>query len=841
MKANARRAWKTYLWLAALSLLATGCQHFRVPTFDPTGERIFSTTEPMQLATLSDSRCNPSLPRCLKPAWQEGVTPPPCPEPPPPPPPGAKAPGVARSSVLPRPVQKGIPGKLMLSPGRLIAPVGSEVVLMGGLCGQDGYLVTGQKVEWNLSQDSAGQFVDFNDRDTLWHSSKKLSADFAITTTSTRSEVLTRGTPSVTDDIVQQKGQCWVSVSSASEGTSYITAVAPEGATWPQRRQSATIYWIDCQWSFPNPVAIPAGQVYPLSTHLTRTATKAPVVGWIIRYEVLDGSAVFAPGNTGVIEVRTDDNGFGAATLQPTATQAGVTQVHIEVIRPADPNSDAPRTKMGEGYTSITWSAPGLAIQAFGPATGAIDSVLVYRVEVSNPGDIVARGITVTDVLPPNLQFVSSNPPAQINGERAQWTIGDLNPKNTQAVEINVRAVAGGACRNSFQAVSADPLLRRDDSVDTQIAEPALRIDVIGPQTAAVGEEVKFGIEITNTSSRPLENILVSDRFDAGLEHEGGMRSPLDKTIPRLEPNQIDQFAVSFIVRGTGQICHVIEATAPGGHYAQRQVCITASQASVVTQPDMSVNKIGPQAASVGQNVQFTTVVTNTGNVPLTNVRVDDAYPAGLVPKEASKDHDPAAFAATGRLVWVIPKLNVGEVKQFEVLCSCSQPVASATSRATVTCDQGITKMGDATIAIRAAEGGATIVPGAPVTPEGQLKLRIVELGDPIRVGEATNYELQIENDRTVSDYNVVLRVELPEGLKFVGLAGLVAGRKVSPDGRTIEVSPIKEIRRGETHPPFQLSATGVQIGDHTLRVSVTSQLSPQGVVAEETTSVTAQ
>ena len=101
MKANARRAWKTYLWLAALSLLATGCQHFRVPTFDPTGERIFSTTEPMQLATLSDSRCNPSLPRCLKPAWQEGVTPPPCPEPPPPPPPGAKAPGVARSSVLP--------------------------------------------------------------------------------------------------------------------------------------------------------------------------------------------------------------------------------------------------------------------------------------------------------------------------------------------------------------------------------------------------------------------------------------------------------------------------------------------------------------------------------------------------------------------------------------------------------------------------------------------------------------------------------------------------------------------------------------------------------------------
>jgi hypothetical protein len=125
--------------------------------------------------------------------------------------------------------------------------------------------------------------------------------------------------------------------------------------------------------------------------------------------------------------------------------------------------------------------------------------------------------------------------------------------------------------------------------------------------------------------------------------------------------------------------------------------------------------------------------------------------------------------------------------------------------------------------------------------PDGQLRLRIVELGGPIRVGEATNYELLITNDRSVSDYNVVLRVELPDGLKFVGLAGIVAGRKVSPDGRTIEVSPIKEIRAGETHPPFQLSTTGVQIGEHKISISVTSQLSPQGVTAENTTSVTAQ
>jgi uncharacterized repeat protein (TIGR01451 family) len=239
--------------------------------------------------------------------------------------------------------------------------------------------------------------------------------------------------------------------------------------------------------------------------------------------------------------------------------------------------------------------------------------------------------------------------------------------------------------------------------------------------------------------------------------------------------------------------------------------------------------------------VQFTTIVTNTGNVPLTNVRVTDTYPEGLTPREATRDYDQVAFASSGTLVWVIPKLDRGEAKQFDVLCLCSKPVANATTRATVTADRGVTETGQATIAIQATAGGAAAAPGGPAIPDGQLSLQIMELGDPIRVGEANDYELRITNERSVSDFKVVLRVELPDGLKFEGISGPVAGRKISPDARTIEVSPINEIRGGETLPSFHLSATGIQIGDHRIRVSVTSQLSPQGVLAEETTSVTAQ
>jgi uncharacterized repeat protein (TIGR01451 family) len=729
----------------------------------------------------------------------------------------------------------------MLSPTRLIAPVGSEVALIGGLCGGDGFLVTSQKIEWNLSQDSAGQFVDYSDRGSYWTSSKKLSADYAITTTSCRSEVVTRGTPSVTDDIVQQKGQCWVSLTSASEGTSYVTAVAPEGATWPQRRQSATIYWVDCQWAFPNPVAVPAGQPYALSTHLTRTATNAPVVGWTVRYEVLDGSAVFPPGNTTSIEVRTDESGMGATTLQPTTNLAGVTQVHIEVIRPADPNSDAPRTKMGEGYTSITWSAPGLAIRASGPQVGAVDSTLVYRVEVQNPGDIVTRGVTVSDVMPPNLQLVSSNPPAQIFGDRAQWQLGDLAPKNTQVIEINVRATAGGAVRYAFQVASAEGL-QADAAVDTQIAQPSLRLNVIGPPTASVGQRIQFRIEITNTGERALDNVTITDRFDASLEHAEGLPTPIQKLFGRLEPGRTEQFAVGFLVRRAGQICHIIEVTSPGGQYAQQQVCLTATESAVATQSRLEVVKTGPREARVGQSVQFSTQVTNTGNGPLTNVRLTDSYDPELEPRESTQGWDPAALAA-GQLVWMIPQLQPGETARRDVLCLCTREADNATSRVTVTADENISEVAQATLMILPA---ATTPPGAdspaPAAPTaGQLSLEVFELGDPIRIGESTDYEIRIRNGRSVADKNVVLKIQFPAGLRFEGLAGPVTQRNMSADRRTVEVSPIREVRPGETVPSFHVAATGIQVGEHKIRVMVTSELSPQGVVAEETTSVTAQ
>ena len=89
-------------------------------------------------------------------------------------------------------------------------------------------------------------------------------------------------------------------------------------------------------------------------------------------------------------------------------------------------------------------------------------------------------------------------------------------------------------------------------------------------------------------------------------------------------------------------------------------------------------------------------------------------------------------------------------------------------TRVTVTADGNISETAEAVDPDSAAAPTATPgadLPQAPPTPTGQLTVEISELGDPIRVGEATDYEIRIRNARTVADQNVVLKVEFPAGL----------------------------------------------------------------------------
>src|SRR5262245_13933665 len=48
---------------------------------------------------------------------------------------------------------------VMVTPAKIIAPVGSEVVVQAAVCGQDQKLMASEPVEWSIAPSSVGHFV----------------------------------------------------------------------------------------------------------------------------------------------------------------------------------------------------------------------------------------------------------------------------------------------------------------------------------------------------------------------------------------------------------------------------------------------------------------------------------------------------------------------------------------------------------------------------------------------------------------------------------------------------------------------------------------------------------
>ena len=266
----------------------------------------------------------------------------------------------------------------------------------------------------------------------------------------------------------------------------------------------------------------------------------------------------------------------------------------MQIIRPASKAGDYPRMIIGQGLTSAAWSAPGLLVRPVGPATAEADQPTNYRVEIANTGDVPATDLLVTYKIPDGCTVVNANPPPQQFGDRLEWRIGDLPPKQApRVIDLTLAMRLQARYEHCFRAVSMrgnEPVaeLQANGCVSTIVNRSALNVSMTGPQTAPVGSEVKFLATIENTSSLPATNVSVKDTFDPGLQHIKGSPSPITiSNLGTLEPGQRTGVMLTFIVKQPGTHCHRLEVTADGGVQASTQGCVVGTAGQAIPRVDI--------------------------------------------------------------------------------------------------------------------------------------------------------------------------------------------------------------------------------------------------------------
>lgn len=856
------------LMLIAFLLLvavASGCCQMRLPAIDPTGACLFARKPTTTTFALPGSggegccvcgKCKDNLggfcsgicdhfkkPFVVpEPAFPEPAPPPPCPAPVDPslaagvpaepcvPGPACNGscqngpPAVLYGSEIgakPRQIQKlakqGKRGCILLSPNKVVAPVGGEVVLLSGICGTDGYLQVDEPLEWMLTPDSVGTFIEVgDDAPGLLHKlagSKerptKIDADFARGLTSTKRMLITRGNNNPRDDVQLEKGQTWITLSSPSEGTSHVTVLAPESECWDQRKATATIYWVDANWQFPAPQMAQAGQPVELTTRVTRSEGSLPARGWKVRYEVLQPELATFPaaGGASIIEATVDDSGNASVQLAPVPGTSGTATVNMQVIRPGGLSDNLPSLTLGSGQTYVTWSAPQLNISVGAPPVATFDSPVQVAALVSNPGNQVAKNVVVTVRLPAGTRVTNADSFAQVLPGAVTWEIGDI-PARTE-LDLLMSVAAQSPIELIYQARGEN--LVAEDTVRIDVFRPALSITAT-PVTDRVeaGQPVRFNIDVTNGGDRPLQNVVLIATGDPEMIHEGGRRSVRS---PRpdgpLQPGETWQTFVTFVPTGSGKRCVAFTATADGGQRDDVNGCVTVIN-PIPRTPSLTASLIAdPTTVTAGTPALFRARLENRGQGPATNVSVKLDFPPALQFQQATSDFD--AKVEQNTISWSVPRIGAGEFVVLEARLMPLVATANAQLRFAAQSTESAQTNTDLVFTIRPTNVTPPVTPppgpnlpnvlpapnipggsapqqplqgappmGAPPagTPptnpapavSGQLQAKLFGWTNPVRVNDPIRYSLRITNDSLQIDRQIGIQFLLPSGTQLVSV-----------------------------------------------------------------------
>jgi len=835
------------LGLGSMSLV--GCNTLSLPAIDTTGNRIFSGA-PLQFVNPHDP--NNGYPS-QQPAFQTPPDPPACVQQ------GDKklCKGcLSGKGCLAKRKEaeeiRGRCGQLLLTPTRIVAPVGGEVILLAGVCGKDEYLVTNEPIEWMLAPQSVGEFLEVGDdakgqKRSVWKKDispkvEKLGVDFARGRTSREAGRITRGTSTPDDDLPIRKGQTWISLTSTSEGVSKVTALAPDSDVWDQRRQTASIYWVDAGWQFPeSPPFLNSGDTATLVTTVESEDRLRGSKGWIVRYTVLNPEVALLvfPGNKAesVKKVLVDENGKAAVgILNDRRYPNGTAMVDIEIVRPAD--STFPELPLGRETRTVTWNAAQLQLVVGGPEVAVPQQPLAYFATVANSGNKDAENVVLSVTIPPGMSVQSpSLPPTRTTNSGLVWELAQL-PAG-RAIDVGFNLIAQGTIDGqiTFTATGA-PDLQIQKILPFSIQRPTLSLQ-IAPQPninpIEVGNEVNFEILVTNNGTQVVNDVEIALQSDRGLQHAQDNQNVLTQVIGFLTPGQGKRVNGVFVVTQEGDLS--IKATAQSRALGQTLATQTATIRAVPATPKIPsvslqvTSNLQQPAIRAGGSVELTWAITNTSPVTLRNPVLTMQHSPNLEVVSLSQGYDYRIENQTGR--W----LNLPDIQPGRSLSLFGAFIGNGAGPATVIAEvvvDGVSDRKTATIEIVNANNPA-INPAND--PNRQLNKPALTLNEPIanrlsvsirpvsnsiRKGELATYEVTIENLASKADQRVALILLTPEGTALKTIRAKDLQFKTSKNDRQIDLEPIKYFRPNDTFSCVVELRHDV-VGQSDLMASVTS------------------
>lgn len=691
--------------------------------------------------------------------------------------------------------------RIELRPKLNTQPVGGTQVYVATVYDAQGIARRGRRVEWLV--EGKGNIIEVDEGGVHPDRGYKVTEKYAVSYTDYLEHTFDRGTKDPSDDFVIHPGQTFCIVSSPFEGETKVTAYVPAMNKWDENRVTVTTFWLDAAWIYPIPQQ--ARKEAQLTTKVVKASDRQPLQGYRIRYKLLDGGppAAFVGGNGREADAITDPMGNGTVVLRQLSRDVGVSRVGIEIIRPPDAGTVAGAgIVVGQGETTVEWTGSGIALGKIGPPVVAANSTYTYSITVTNTSRGPSDPLTVEDLLPDGITYVSSDPPATPQENRLIWTLPPLPPGAAKIITMQARASRTGTFNNQVRVIDADRSVAAETFASTAVTAPGLKVRMSAPANAFVGSTVDFTVSVENSGDAPANNVYVVDTFDDGLVYEPfPNQREFELNYATLAPKEVKTQVLKLKAVKPGTFTNRVKATADGGLLDQ-----TTAQVNV-TRIGLGLNQRGPQARYVRGKIIWEINVENTNAQPVDNVVVHDTLPPQVIYKASTNN---GQVAGNNEIVWNLGVLEAGGKRKLMVEVEAKDVAPKATNHVVATFGPNLQEKSEADVEIR----------GIPAL------LMLAEQTDrkgTIRQGESTTYVVTLNNTGSQRVGKLVVQVKTSPELKVV--------RAIGPDGTAAQIQgdTITFKQMDDLIPSQQFSYTleveGVAAGDGRINIQYTSDL----------------
>jgi uncharacterized repeat protein (TIGR01451 family) len=393
-----------------------------------------------------------------------------------------------------------------------------------------------------------------------------------------------------------------------------------------------------------------------------------------------------------------------------------------------------------------------------------VGDTITFTVTLTNSGPGAATHVTVSDLLPTGLQFVSATPSVGFYDHvSGAWTVGTLTTTTAQTLQIEAKVISPNAQTNTASVSHSDQFDPNPGNNTGTVTETPQQADLavnktVSNSTPNVGDTITFTVTLADLGPDAATNVTVQDLLPVGLTllSSNASRGTYNAgvwTVGSIDPSAAQTLTLTARVDSSNSQTN----TATVSHSDQFDPNTANNSASATETPqqaDLVVTKsVSDPTPNVGDTITFTVALSNTGPDAATNVSVTDLLPPGLgfvatTPSLGNYN------SITG--LWTVGTMGSSAMATLQIQARVVSSSAQTNTATVSHSDQFDPNPGNNT-------GTAT------ETPEQADLFMSKSVSNPTpNVGDTVTFTVTVNNHGPDAATNVVVNDLLPAGLQFV-------------------------------------------------------------------------